>query len=65
MTNPNAESLAGECTAVANAYGGVILQGVLLIIRESEKISSRKPLYEEVGEAVKLTIYGRPNPNRP
>ncbi len=40
-------------------------EGVLLIIRESEKISSRKPLYEEVGEAVKLTIYGRPNPNRP
>jgi predicted HTH transcriptional regulator len=40
-------------------------EGVLLIIRESEKISGRKPLYEEVGEAVKLTIYGRPNPNRP
>jgi len=29
------------------------------------KISGRKPLYEEVGEAVKLTIFGRPNPNRP
>lgn len=40
-------------------------EGVLLIIRESEKISGRKPLYEEVGEAVKLTIYGRENPNRP
>jgi hypothetical protein len=40
-------------------------EGVLLIIRESEKISGRKSLYEEVGEAVKLTIYGRPNPNRP
>ncbi len=40
-------------------------EGVLLIIRESEKISGRKPLYEEIGEAVKLTIYGRPNPNRP
>ncbi len=39
-------------------------EGVLLIIRESEKISGRKPLYEEVGEAVKLTIYGRQNPNR-
>jgi predicted HTH transcriptional regulator len=34
-------------------------EGVLLIIRESEKISGRKPLYEEIGEAVKLTIYGR------
>lgn len=40
-------------------------EGVLLILRESEKISGRKPLYEEVGETVKLTIYGRPNPNRP
>ncbi len=39
-------------------------EGVLLIIRESEKNSGRKPLYEEVGEAVKLTIYGRENPNR-
>ncbi|MCI0692583.1 putative DNA binding domain-containing protein [candidate division KSB1 bacterium] len=39
-------------------------EGVLLIIRESEKISGRKPLYEEVGETVKLTIYGRENPNR-
>jgi predicted HTH transcriptional regulator len=39
-------------------------EGVLLIIRESEKISGRRPLYEEVGEAVKLTIYGRENPNR-
>jgi predicted HTH transcriptional regulator len=40
-------------------------EGVLLIIRESEKISGRKPLYEEAGEAVRLTIYGRENPNRP
>jgi hypothetical protein len=34
-------------------------------VKRYEKISGRKPLYEEVGEAVKLTIYGRPNPNRP
>ncbi len=40
-------------------------EGVLLILRESEKISGRKPLYEEIGEALKLTIYGRENPNRP
>jgi len=39
-------------------------EGVLLILRESEKISGRKPLYEEVGESVRLTIYGRENPNR-
>jgi len=39
-------------------------EGVPLILRESEKISGRKPLYEEVGESVKLTIYGRENPNR-
>ncbi len=39
-------------------------EGVLMILRESEKISGRKPLYEEVGESVRLTIYGRPNPNR-
>jgi predicted HTH transcriptional regulator len=28
VVNPNAESMAGECTAFANAYGGVILLGV-------------------------------------
>jgi predicted HTH transcriptional regulator len=39
-------------------------EGVLLILRESEKISGRQPLYEEVGESVRLTIYGRENPNR-
>ena len=39
-------------------------EGVPLILRESEKISGRKPLYEEIGESVRLTIYGRENPNR-
>jgi predicted HTH transcriptional regulator len=39
-------------------------EDVPLILRESEKISGRKPLYEEVGESVRLTIYGRKNPNR-
>ncbi len=39
-------------------------EGVLMILRESEKISGRKPLYEEIGESVRLTIYGRKNPNR-
>jgi hypothetical protein len=43
---------------------GVLTEGVLMIIRECEKISGRKPAYQEVGEAVKLTIFARPNPHR-
>ncbi len=32
-------------------------EGFLNLVRESEKLSGKKPLLETIGQAVKLTIY--------
>jgi len=50
--------------ALRSRFKLVVSKPDFTMLSESEKISGHKPLYVEIGEALKLTIYGRENPNR-
>lgn len=39
-------------------------EGFLMLVRESERVSGRRPLLEQVGDAVRLTIYSGPATDR-